>query len=131
MVGRAAEVDLARRRPPRNVEGALELVRDVERADEVAAGAAVDDRELDVVDSRDAVHDLVHRAVAADGHDQACATRRGVVREFGQVLRSFGEERISGQPAVGCAACDLGPALPGRASVRGWVDEERGLANRT
>jgi hypothetical protein len=106
-------------------------VRDAERADEVAAGAAVDDRELDVVDSRDAVHDLVHRAVAADGHDQACATRHGVVRELGQVLGSLREERISGQPAVGCAARDLGPALAGRASVRGWVDEERGLANRT
>ena len=67
-----------------DLERAVELVRDPERADEVAAGAAVDDRELDALDARDPVHDLVHRPVAADGDEElaplAAASRASSAR---------------------------------------------------
>jgi hypothetical protein len=106
-------------------------VRDPERADEVAAGASMHDRELDAVDARDPVHDLVHCAVPADGDDQVRASRRGVVRELGQVLRPFGEERVAGEAAIGCEPGDLGPALPGLAPVGGGIDQKRRGANRT
>jgi hypothetical protein len=89
----------------------------------------MDDRELDVVHARDAVHDLVDGSVSADGHDQARASNRGLVRELGQVLGPFGQERVPGQSAVGRAAGDLGPAFSGGASVGGRIDEEGGLAN--
>jgi hypothetical protein len=52
------------------------------------------------------------------------------VRELGQVLGTFGEERVAGQPAVGRAAGDLGPPLAGRAPVGRRIDEKRCLANR-
>jgi len=91
----------------------------------------MDDRELDAFDAGDAVHDLVHRPVSADGHDQTRASGRCLVRKLGQVLRALGEERVAGQAAVGRAAGDLGPALPGLASVGGRVDQESRLANRT
>ena len=124
-----AEVDLARRVRGGDVERAVERVGDLECADEVAAGAPVDDRELDVVDSCDPVHDLVHRAVAADGDDQARAADRSLVGELRQVLGTLGEKRVAGEAAVGRVAGNLGPALAGRSSVGGGVDEEGGGAN--
>ena len=103
----------------------------VEGADEVASGASVHDRQLDVLDACDPVHDLVHGAVPADRDDQARASRCGLVRELREVLRPLGEERVAGQAAVGGEPCDLRPALPGLAPVGGRVDEEGDSVNRT
>jgi hypothetical protein len=89
MVGRAAEVDLPRGGSGCDVERAFDLVRDAERADEVSARAAVHDRELDVIDARNPVHDLVHGAVPAHGDDQARASGRRVVCQLSQVLRAL------------------------------------------
>ena len=56
-----------------------------ERAGEVPAGAARDHRDLDALALRDAVHDLVHGAVAADDDEQLCALVRCPPRELGQL----------------------------------------------
>jgi hypothetical protein len=105
-------------------------VRDPERADEVAAGAAVDDRQLDGFDPGDPVHDLVHRPVAADGDDQLRASFRSLPREPRELALLLGQVRISLEPSLRRLSRDLGPALPGRAVVGRRVDEEDGFANR-
>ena len=46
----------------------VEPVWDCVGADEIAAGASGEDRELDVCPAGDPVHDLVDGSVAADGH---------------------------------------------------------------
>ena len=112
--------------PPRATSSAcFETMRDAERAHEVAAGAAVDDRELDAVDACDAVHDLVHGPVAADCDEQARAPRPQLSGEVREVLGPLREERVAGQAPIGGEPRDLGPALPGGAVVGGRVDEER------
>ena len=62
-------------------------MRDVERADEVSAGASVDDGELDAVEPRDAVDDLIDRAIPADGDEQARTSGGSVSGEVGEVTR--------------------------------------------
>ena len=127
-VARAPEVDRPRGRSAGDVERSLELVRDPERADEVAAGAAVHDRELHPVDPCDPVHDLVHRAVPADGDQQAGALRRGLARELCELLGPLRDERVAGQAALAGEPGDLRPALAGRPVVRGRIDEENSFA---
>jgi hypothetical protein len=89
----------------------------------------VHDSELYAVDSRDPVHDLVHRPVPADGDQQAGALRGSLARQLGKVLWALRDERIAGQAALAGEPGDLGPALAGGPVVRGRIDEERGLAN--
>src|SRR5919108_1257115 len=69
-VADAAEVDLARAPGAGDLDGVLEPMRDPVRADEVPAGPAREHRHLDVAAARDAVRDLVHRAVAADDDEE-------------------------------------------------------------
>ena len=106
-------------------------MRDAERAHEVAAGAAVDDRKLDALEARDAVDDLVHGSVPADGDEQARASRRSLTGEVDEVPGPLGDEGIAAQAALGREPRDLRPALPGRAVVGRRVDEEGGLANES
>ena len=82
------EVDGGRAPVASDLERSLDAVRDAEGAHEVAAGAAVDDRKLDALEGRDAVDDLVHGAVAADGDEQARASRRSLTGEVDEVARA-------------------------------------------
>ena len=127
--GRPPEVDLARRPVAGDLERSFELVRDPERADEVAAGSAVDDCELDAVDSGDPVHDLVHRSVAANRDQELRASRRGLPREVGEVTLLLGEVCVSLEPALGRDPRHLRPAFPGGAVVGRRVDQEDRVAN--
>jgi len=104
-------------------------VRDPERADEVAAGAAVHDRELYALDPGDSVHDLVHGPVPAHCDQQASSFRRGLMRELREVLGPLRQERVADQAAFAGEPGDLRPALAGRPVVRGRVDQEDGRAN--
>jgi hypothetical protein len=89
----------------------------------------MDDRELDTIEARHAVDDLVHGSVPADGDEEACAFRGSLPGKVDEVARPLGEEGVAAQAAFGREPCDLGPALPGRAVVGRRVDEEDGLAN--
>ncbi len=76
-----------------------------------------------------AVHDLVHRPVAADDDEQPVA---GVARGLREMAGILGEHLVAAQPELGGAAPQVGPALAGRAVARRRVDEkERLAANRT
>ena len=69
----------SRARPStRDVDRAVELVRNAVRADEVPAGAARDDGDLGLLEVVDPVRDLVDRAVAADDDEQLRAAERGL-----------------------------------------------------
>jgi hypothetical protein len=65
-------------------------VRDVERARKVTPRAAVDDCELDSLESRDAVDDLVDGPVSADRNEQAGASSGGLPGEIDEVARALG-----------------------------------------
>jgi hypothetical protein len=106
-------------------------VRDPERAHEVAAGSAVEDRQLDAVDACDPVHDLVHRPVAADGDEQLRAPVSRLPRELGELALLLGQVRVSLEPSLRRLSRDLGPAFSRRAVVGRRVDEEDRLANRS
>jgi hypothetical protein len=94
MLAGEAEVDLARAAAERDLDGRLELSRDAVRANEVPAGPARDDRQLRL-QAGDPVRHLVHGPVAADGHDQLCATLGGEARELGELPRPFRQERVA------------------------------------
>jgi len=81
-VVRAAEVDRARLARERDLDGAVDLPRQPERAGEVPAGSARDHRDLDAVAFRDPVHDLVHRSVASDDDQQLSAFVGGATRQL-------------------------------------------------
>ena len=129
--GRPAEIDLARVTVAGDVERLLEAVRNVERAHEVAAGAAMDDRELDAFEARDAVDDLVHGSVTTDRDKQASASRGGLLGEVDEVARALGKKCVAGHAPFGCRPRDLRPALAGGAVVGRRVDQEDGLANES
>jgi hypothetical protein len=126
---RAAQVDLPCGARAGDLERAVELVWDPERAHEVAAGPAVNDRQLDALDAGDPVHDLVHGPVAADHDEELGALRRGLAGELRQLALFFREERVALEPLLGSESRDLGPSLSGRAVVGRRVDEEDGFAN--
>ena len=111
----------------RDRQRVFDAMRDSERAHEVAAGAAVDDGQLDVVGARQPVDHLVHRAVAADRDEELGAARGGFPGEIRQVSRSLRQERVSAQATIGGQPRDLGPSLAGASVVRGRVDQEDGL----
>jgi hypothetical protein len=98
-------------------------------ADEVPAGAARDDRELDVPRLGDTVYDLVDGSVAADRNQERRALGDRTARQLGEVAGPLREQRLAAQAALGCEVGDLRPALPRRAVVGRRVDQEDGLAN--
>jgi hypothetical protein len=104
-------------------------VRNAVGADEVAAGSAVEDGELDASRTRDPVHDLVHRAVAAHDNQKPRSLGNCLAGEFGKVALILGEVRVSLQSSLLREARDLRPALSRRAVVGRRVDEKDGLAN--
>jgi hypothetical protein len=78
----APEVDLARRSIQRHVDCIVDAARDPLRAGEVPAGAARDNRDLDIA-LRDPVRDLVDGAVAADDDEELRAAVDRLSRELG------------------------------------------------
>ena len=117
-------IDLADCSLSRDVDGAVEVAWDVERAHEVPARAARDDGELDVAGADHAVDDLVHGPVAADDDQQRGALVDRFRGQCSELARPVRDERIAVEPACGRAMCDLGPPLPGRTAGGGRVDEE-------
>src|SRR5205807_237962 len=105
----------------------VELMRKPERAREVPTGAAGDHGDLDAASPRDAVDDLVHRAVAADDDEQLRTIVRRARGELGELSRRAREKRVPGQAGGGRAMCDLGPSASRRAVRRRRVDEEDGF----
>jgi len=99
-------------------------VRDAVRADEVPARAARDHGELDAVESRDAVRDLVDGAVAADDDQQRRTVVDGAARERAELAGRVGEERVALQAPGRGTVRDLGPSPARRPVVGGRVDEE-------
>jgi hypothetical protein len=91
----------------------------------------VDDCELDALETRDAVDDLVDGSVPADGDEQARASRRSLAGEVDEVPGPLGDEGIAAQAASGREPRDLGPAPSGCAVVGRRVDEEGGFANES
>jgi hypothetical protein len=87
----------------------------------------VHDCELGVVRPSEAVDDLVDRAVAADGDEQARAGGNRIAGEVGQVSGPLGEERVATQATLVRGPRDLGPAAAGRPVVGGGIDQEDGL----
>ena len=67
---------ISRTAPSRAIPSALPACADAERADEVAAGAAVKDGQLDTRKAGDAVDDFVDRAVPADVTSRRAPPRR-------------------------------------------------------
>ena len=110
-VADAAEVDLARRAVQRHVDGVFRSARDPLRAREVPARAARDHRDLDVA-LRDAVRDLVHRAVAADDDELRRAAVDRFSRELRQMAGALGEQRIAGEAARGGGVAICGQRRP-------------------
>jgi hypothetical protein len=60
---------------------------------EAIAGAAGNEAKRGVV-VHEGLCDLIHRAIAADGHDQAAAVVKGAAGEFGGVERALGNDEI-------------------------------------
>lgn len=92
-------------------------MRDAVRANEVAAGPARNDRDLDAGPRCDSVDDLVDGAVPPDGDEQLGAVFRRLPCELRQLAGPLGEERVAGEPGGRCAICNLRPASAGRAVV--------------
>ena len=92
-------------------------MRDDVGANEVAAGPAWNDRELDARPPCDSIDDLVDRAVPADDDEQLGAVFGRLPGELGQLAGPLGEERVAGQPRGRRAVRDFRPASAGRAVV--------------
>jgi hypothetical protein len=65
-VGGAPQVDRSRSPGERDADGIVEAAGQPERAREIPARATGDHGQLDLLALCDAVHDLVHGAIAAD-----------------------------------------------------------------
>ena len=127
----AASVDRLALPVESDVDGRVELARNAVAAREIHAGAEGDHRELRAVGLRkgeQAVCDLVHRSVTADGDDLPRAVGCGLRDELGEVTRPLREERDAVETQLGRPVGELRPAPPGGTVVRGRVDEEDGLS---
>jgi hypothetical protein len=102
----------------------LHVGRDPERADEVGAGAARQDCQLDAVVADEAVDGLVDGAVAADDDDAARAALCGLGGELDEVARPLREQRVADQADGRRTVGDLGPAAARASVVGGRVDQE-------
>src|SRR5690348_7793614 len=122
----ASEVDPPHRAGERDADCVVEATRDTVRAAEVLTRAARQDGDLRIRPGGP-VHDLVHRAVAADHHEQRVTRFACRLREMSRELR---EHLVAAQAEVGRPLPQLRPALPGRAVAGGRVDEEEDSANR-
>ena len=98
-VAHPAEVDRLRLAGQRHPRRRRDVVRDPERADEVAARAAGDERDRRrVLDAGETVDDLVDRAVAADDDEQARAVERRLARELAEVPAPLAKQRVALEP---------------------------------
>ena len=120
-----ARVDRPRRAVDRDAHGILEPRRDAVRPAEVHPGAERDRRELDIA-TCDPVDDLVDRPVAADGHDEPSAVADCTPRQFDEMSRPLGEQRLAREAEAFGAMGELRPALAGGAVRRRRVDQEDG-----
>ena len=127
MVAGSSEVDRPGAAVEGDLDGVLELPRDPVRTDEVPAGAAGDDRELDL-EPGDPVRDLVDSAVAADGDEQVGLARR-LAGEPGELAGPLGEQGVAAQPERGGPVGELGPTTPDRAVLGSGVDEKDAALN--
>ena len=134
--GELPHVDRALLAARDRLDVAIEAMLEAERLAEVAAGALADEPELRAFglgpvaaapSLHEAVHDLVDRAVAADGDDERMACERSLAREVDPVSGALGHrdldraERALDRPThrTECAC--------GGAAARSWVHDEEGL----
>ena len=107
---------------PRSIVAYLAVQRDVDRDVELRGMPKVRTKSQPVPRgitasstprSRDAVHDLVHGAVAADDDEQRRAVVDGVARELDELAAALGEERVARRGRAPRARCAIsGQRLP-------------------
>src|ERR671930_570896 len=123
-----AGVELAQLSVESDARRGGDVARDAVGPDEVPAGAARDDGQLDALPAGDPVERLVDGAVPSDDDQQPRAALRGFLRELAEMTAPLGEKRVADEALRGSGTRDLRPALARGAVVRRRVDEEDSLA---